>query len=152
MVTLNVGPAGSADLQEGEFSLVGRALFQHALDRQKPLQDAFGIVHTIDANAHKHGFNPELSKQGPAIQISGTRFGLRSRRFWKLHTNGKRLDHSSLPLAVDGKVIPVDAALEGTIHGLQEISAMRLDVKTNHISAQQAVEQFALPWTDGKAF
>ena len=55
-------------------------------------------------------------------------------------------------VAVDGEAFPFDAAFDGLVHGFEKIIAMRLDVETDQIGAEQAVEQFALPGTNREGF
>ena len=62
MVPLDVGAAGGADLYEYKFALIRRAFLQHAFDRQKPLEDSFGVIDAIDAHAYKPCLHPKLSK------------------------------------------------------------------------------------------
>src|SRR5215472_6848214 len=51
-------------------------------------------------------------------------------------------------VSIDTKAVPFDSALQGLIHGLEKIVAMRLDMKADQIRTQQPVQQFALPRTD----
>ncbi len=44
--------------------------------------------------------------------------------------------------------VPLDAAFEGAIDGLQKILAMRLNVEADDVGAQHAVQQFLLPRAD----
>src|SRR6476646_6584250 len=55
-------------------------------------------------------------------------------------------------LAVDGKVFPVDARLQAAIYCLQKVRAVRLNMESDQIGSQQALQQLALPWTDSEGF
>ena len=70
----------------------------------------------------------------------------------EIHADGKRLDHGAMVFAVDGKMFPIDSRFQRAVHGLEEVVAMRLDVKSDQIRAQHSVDQFPLPGADAECF
>ena len=48
-------------------------------------------------------------------------------------------------VALHREVFPIDARLDDPVDRLQKIGAMRLDVESDQIGAQQAIHQLALP-------
>ena len=59
VVALDVRAAWRSDLNEGKHSLIARILLQESLDRQKPLQNPFGVIEAVDAQPHHCGFNSQ---------------------------------------------------------------------------------------------
>ena len=49
------------------------------------------------------------------------------------------MHRGSMLETLDRSVVPIDARLDDAIHRLQEICAMRLDMKADEIRAQQTV-------------
>src|SRR5579883_2998522 len=47
---------------------------------------------------------------------------------------------------------PVDATFQSTIHGLEEIMTMRLNVKADEVRAEKAFQHFRLPRTNSERF
>src|SRR5215467_8629371 len=70
VISLYVRAAGSADLNEGEFSPIRGILLQHSLHRQETLNNSLGVVHTVYANANKSSVYPYLLEQAHAVCIS----------------------------------------------------------------------------------
>ena len=54
------------------------------------------------------------------------------------------------PAPVDRKPLPLNAAFEHLVHGVEEVVAVRLDLEADQVGAQQAVQQFALPGADSE--
>ena len=52
--------------------------------------------------------------------------------------------------AIDREVLPIDTGLQGAVHCFQKVVAMRLDVESDQVRSEHAVEQLALPGTDGE--
>ncbi len=69
VIALDVRAAGRSDLHKGKFALIGRIFFEEALDREKTLQDSFGVVDAIYADPEEGCFNSETAHQRPAFQI-----------------------------------------------------------------------------------
>src|SRR5450631_28617 len=59
VITLDVGAARSANLNERKDALIARILFQKALDGQKAFQNPLRIVHPVDAYAHQSGLDTQ---------------------------------------------------------------------------------------------
>src|SRR6266849_528890 len=66
LVTLDIRPARRADLHERKTLLIVRIQFQKALDGAEAFEDAFGVIHAIDADAEKGSLNAELGAQSRA--------------------------------------------------------------------------------------
>ena len=47
-------------------------------------------------------------------------------------------------------MFPVDARFQSSVHRLQEVVAVRLDMKADQVRSQQSVDQLALPGADRK--
>ena len=52
--------------------------------------------------------------------------------------------------AVHRKVLAIDARFQRSVHRLQEIVAMRLDMEADEVGAEHAVQHLALPGADGE--
>ncbi len=151
MVALDVSAAGGTDLDEGEDPLIGRILLQEALNRKKPFHNPLGVVEAVDANAHRGGFDAEGLQQRCSFFVSGLVRGL-GVRIGEGDTDGERADGSVVIEALDGEVLPTDAGLDDAIDRLQEVGAMRLNVESNEVSAQQSVDEFTLPGANTECF
>ena len=151
-IALDIGAAGSTDLNEAEFALIVGMFVEHALDGPEALEDALSVIHAIDADAEEADVNAELVENfsphhGPlAVDIAFVlRIGIGD-------ADGKWADQRLMALAADRKTIPVGVGFQSAIHGLEKIIAMRLNVKADQIGAEQAVQEFALPGTDPERF
>src|SRR5689334_1365503 len=67
VISLYVRAAGSANLNEGEFSPVRGMLLEHSLHRQETLNNSLGVVHSVHANPHKSGVYPYLLQQAHPV-------------------------------------------------------------------------------------
>src|SRR5262249_40940941 len=67
VIALDVRAAWRTNLYENELALVGRPLFQHALDRQEPLLDSLGVIDAIDTHSNEHRIHTKLSQQSNSI-------------------------------------------------------------------------------------
>src|SRR5262245_36083880 len=54
LVPLDARAARRADLHEAEALTIVRKLFEEAFDPQEALEDAFRVIHPVDAHAEKH--------------------------------------------------------------------------------------------------
>src|SRR6267143_3813703 len=68
LVTLDIRPARRADLHESKTLLIVRIQFQKTLDATEAFQDAFGVIHAIDADPEKGSLNAELGAQSRAFR------------------------------------------------------------------------------------
>jgi hypothetical protein len=59
--------------------------------------------------------------------------------------DGKRPHQREVTGAVYGEPLPFNTAFEHLVHGVEEVSTVFLDMKTDQVDAQQAVQQFAVP-------
>ena len=57
-----------------------------------------------------------------------------------------------MSVTVHGKAVPLRQRFHGVVHGLQKIIAVRLNVESDQVRAQQAVHQFPLPRADAEHF
>src|SRR5271166_1883798 len=129
LVTRNVRAAGSADLYQGEAALINRIHFKEAFHATEAFDDSLGVVHAIDTNGQKRGFDSELGTKCATLfsrAATGLTFVVALR---ECHTNGIGAHPSDVPLAVDGEAVPLRQRLQCMIHRFQEIVAVRLDVE-----------------------
>src|SRR6266853_6116869 len=63
-----------------------------------------------------------------------------------------RPNQCEVVVPIDRKAVPLDAALQRLVHCFQKIIAMRLNMETEEIRAQQSIEEFPLPRTDPEGF
>ena len=61
------------------------------------------------------------------------------------HADRVGTDHGMMPVALDAEVFPVRSCLQRPIDRIKKIVAMRLKMESDHIGAQQPVDQFCLP-------
>src|SRR5579864_1636244 len=76
--------------------------------------------------------------------------GTHTRHLLEINADRKRADQSEVAAFVHREALPLDARLERSVDGLQNIVAMRLNVKADQVGAQQSFQQFALPWTNAE--
>ena len=108
----------------------------------KALDNSLGVIHAIHAHAEENARPaPGFRRMAARLGSFGERMGFVA-DFRKRHADGKRPDAREVIVAVDGEAFPLDAALDGLIHGFEEIIAVRLDVEADQVGAQQAVEKF----------
>ena len=55
-------------------------------------------------------------------------------------------------MPIDREVLPIDARFQRAVHRFQEVVAMRLNVESDQIRSQHAVQQFALPRANPEGF
>src|SRR5215475_5460380 len=72
VIALDVRAARSADLRKAELSLVTGVTIEKSLDRQKPLQNTFGVVHAVHAHAQVERFHAKLFEERLALCVRGT--------------------------------------------------------------------------------
>src|ERR1700758_1420600 len=70
----------------------------------------------------------------------------------RTYGESERTNQRRLAVALHGEPLPLDPRFQRAIHGLEEIVAVGLDVKTNQVRAKQAVEDFTLPRADSECF
>ena len=78
-------------------------------------------------------------------QFGGARGGIHAIRG---HADRERTHLRQVAAPVDGKVLPLDARFQRTVHGVQKVVAVRLNVKADQVRAEQPVQQFVLPRAD----
>ena len=78
------------------------------------------------------------------------RRGLSRLRLRQRHADRMRPDHGGVVPAIDRVALPFDPAFEEPVDRLQEVGAVRLDVKADQVGAEQPVEELALPRTNAK--
>lgn len=64
----------------------------------------------------------------------GFRSALQSR---KSNTDWKRLDRSDTAFSFNGELIPIDLGFKKSVHGLQEVVAVELNVKSDEVGTKQ---------------
>ena len=61
-------------MHKSETLLIGGIQFQKTLDATEAFEDAFGVIHAIDADAEKRSLNAELGTQSRAFRAGAARF------------------------------------------------------------------------------
>src|SRR5262249_1313752 len=110
------------------------------------LADAFRVVDAVDSDSQELRRDAQVRQEfflrrgcgGGAVGIG------------EWDADGEGLHQSQGAGGPDGKGLPVDAAPEGLGDGLKKIIAMVLDVKTDDIGAEHALEQLPLPWANSE--
>ncbi len=151
-VTRNVCAAGSADLHQGEAALINGIHFQEAFDAAEALDDALGVVEAIDTDSEKRCFDAEFGTESAALFARAANrlasvIGCEGR-----DTDGIRTHARDMALTVDGEAVPFGDRFHGMIHGFQKIVAVRLNMKTDQVGAEQSFDKLALPWADAEHF
>src|ERR1039457_1321539 len=152
LVTLDLRTARSADLHERKTALICRVQLQKPLYTAEAFDYAFGVIDAVDSNAKQTSFYAQLFAQRGALR-SGTasRFVLR-RDFGEGHADGVRAHARDMALAVNGEPVPFGERLNRAVNCFQKIVAMRLNMETDEVSSQKAVDEFALPRADAEGF
>src|SRR4029077_10237780 len=131
LVAVNVGAAGRTDLEKSKAALVIRVQLEKELDGAEALENALGIVHTVDAYAKQRGANVQLVTQGGHFFVHGAMRPQRIAVFLKSHTDGIRTHASQVALSIDGEAAPFGERFDGAIDGRKKVVAVRLDMKAD---------------------
>src|SRR5258708_19641967 len=145
LVALNLGATGSADLNEGEAALVRGVKLEEELDAAEALENAFGVIDTIDANSQECGADAELVTQRGTFFSHGARRLHGMTVFLKRDADGIRPHASDVSLAIHGKAIPFGERLNGAIAGGKKIVAISLALKSHPASPYHALYPVAPP-------
>ena len=152
LITIDLGAAGGANLHKRKAALVGGVKFEKVLDASEALQNSLGVVEAIDADPQQACFDAEFGAERGAF-VAGVAPLERFRRGLRKRDTDRVGAHAShVASAVDGETIPFGESFEGAVHCCQEIIAVRLDVETDEIGSQKAIQQFALPGADAEDF
>ena len=146
VITLDVRAAGSTNLHQGELSLVLRILLEETLDAKEALKNALGVIDPIDANGNVQRIGSDFLQQCCLMRMERLSLWLR-RRIRERNTDREGTNQRDVVVTVDRKTLPLNARLQGRVHGLQKIVAMRLNMETDEIGPQQPFQQLVLPWT-----
>ena len=141
-------PARRTDLDEDKTPLEIRVERQQAVHRPQPFRDALGVVHAVDAEEHRQVADAEPAPQ-PAL-LAPLVFGRKAGRAVGVDADRLRPDVRDLAAARHGEAVHLDARLQGAVHRLQEVVAVVLDVESQQVVAEQAVEDFVLPGADAE--
>ncbi len=144
-VARNGSAAGRANLDKGELVLVGRTVFEKALDGAKTLRNSLGVIDAVHADTHVGGLHAKIPEQCRALQVREILRRLGLIVAVERNADGKRPHQRGMPVPHHRKVFPIDARFQRAIHGIQKIVAVPLDMETDQIGPQQAFQQFALP-------
>ena len=124
---------------------------KEGVDGAQAVENALGVVEALDADAE-----PYLLGEAVATANRGAAF---RHRLLILHAGGRPFDRDrigpdeGLQVAEgDARLLAIDTRFHEAIDGVEEIVAMELRVETNHGTAQQARDDFLLPWTDAEDF
>ena len=151
-VALDIRPARRTNLHERKTLLVSRIQFEESFQSAEPLKDSFGVVDAIHANSQMRGLNSHFLAQGAAQRAGAVWIDVCPRIFRKRHANGIGAHARDVTLAVYGKAVPFRKRFQSAVDRLQEIVAVRLNVKANQVGAQQPVNEFTLPWANPEDF
>src|SRR5262249_55172819 len=153
-VSIEVGAAGGADLNESEPALIGGIGFEEVLDAAKAFENTFRVVHPVNTDAEKGGFDAQLAANGGPQFTRTLNFVERDVVvvFREGDADGIGMDTSDMALAVHRKAIPFGEGFDGMIDGCEEIVAVRLDVEADQVGTEQAVHDFTLIRADPEPF
>src|SRR5258706_12282094 len=152
LIAVDIGAAGSANLDKGEAPLVGRVELEKEFDGAKTLENAFCVVDAIDADSEKRGADAELTAQRGALFIHAAMRLEGMAVFLKSNADGIGEHTGQVSLAIHGEAVPFRERYDSAIDGGKKIVAMGLNVKADEIGAEQPVNQFALPGADAEDF
>ena len=153
LIAVDMGTAGSADLYMREAALVGRMLLQKPLNASKSLRDALGVVQPIDTNPQVISLAIEPGCDGSTLGAHGqVSIGIARCAFLEVDADGEGTNRSKVAALGYRKALPFDPRFQRPVNGLQEIVAVRLDVKADQVRAQQPLEQFPSPRTNTERF
>jgi len=153
MVALDVGAAGSPDLDEDEFPLIPGVFLQETFNPAEPFQDALGVIHPFHADAEIFRLDPQLFQQGRTV-FQG-RLGFDAgilKGVGKRHADGEGFHQGRVSLFVDAEPFPINPGFEGPVHSVEEIVAVELGVEPDEVCSEHAVKEVLLPGTDAEGF
>jgi hypothetical protein len=64
----------------------------------------------------------------------------------KRNADGQRTDGNLAPLVFDNEILLVDPVVELALATVQEVETVVLDVKSDHVAAQQSFKHLIGPW------
>src|ERR1700693_1620016 len=131
VVALEVRAAGCPDLHESETLLVGGVQFEKTLEAAETLENPFRVVYAVNANAQKGSLNTHFRAQSGALCARAGRLTDSMRILRKRHADRIRVHPRDVALAIDCETIPFRERFDRTVHGFQEIVAMRLNLDAN---------------------
>lgn len=68
----------------------------------------------------------------------------------KRNADGQRTDGNLAPLVFDNEILLVDPVVELALATVQEVETVVLDVKSDHVAAQQSFKHLIGPWKKTK--
>ena len=125
-------------------------MFEQSLDRAQALWNAFRIVDAIHPQPDVGGFDSLVAKQRGPFRCRESRHRFSAGVAVEGDADRKWPHRGRMLFAVDREMLAIDARLQGLVDGLQEIVAVRLDVESDQVGGQHAIQQFALPRADAK--
>ena len=114
----------------------------------KALDDALGVIHTIDAHTNEYRLDAQFPDQRTAL-LSRIDFPRNVVSLGgEFDTNREREHRRLVIVPLDGEVLPVHPGFEYAIYGTQEVIGVSPNMEPDQIRAEQAIQQFTLPWAD----
>jgi len=104
LIAIDIGAAGSANLDKGEAPLVGRVELEKEFDGAKTLENAFRVVDAIDADSRRVALMPS-SLHSAALSSFMLRCGWRNGVFLKSNADGIGAHTGQVSLAIHGEAV-----------------------------------------------
>src|SRR3954469_9176294 len=133
VISLQMAPAWSSDLNKRELPLISGVLFEEAFNSEETFQDAFGVIDTVHANSQEQCFQIQTLEQGRARVGGGFCRGITFEI--RVDADGERLGHGAVPETLHREMFPVNSGLHHTIGSFEEIIAVCLKVKSDQVRA-----------------
>src|SRR4029077_2485613 len=108
---------------------------EESLEAAKSLQDSFGVIHTVDADAHESRPHSVLGQQLCSLQI-GQFGGSTAILFWfHRDADGEPANRREMPVTHDCVPVPLDSRFHHAIHGFEKVIAVCLYVKAHQVGS-----------------
>src|SRR5581483_5866963 len=115
-----------------------------------------GVVEPIDAQSEALGAHTKLGEQAPSFgrtllfHIGIVCSCADQRHTFKGHADWIWPHATVMTVPSHRHVLAIGACFQHTVHRGQKVMAMHGNMKAEQIRAEQAVEQFILPWADAE--
>src|SRR5260370_41069404 len=150
LVAFNVRAAGRADLHEREPLLVGGVELEQTLEGAEALEDSLGVTDAIDTNPEERSLDVHLGAKRGAFFAGVARFADCLGILRKRHADRIGPPPRDVALPVYSKAVPLRERFESAVHSLQKDVAVRLNMKTDEIGAEETIAELTSPRTASK--
>src|SRR3989338_4401079 len=128
MITLDMSPARSSQLNKYKFIFIFRIFLQKSIDSEHPLNYPFGIINSIHSDRNQ--FILQLKFLANFIYLAGFDLNCFSAHI-SINANWESPDKCLLIRSDNAELFCINAAFNQSVCGIQKVIAMDLHMKSN---------------------